>query len=386
MASTNKFKQMAKLCGLGFGVFSAICIYKEDTQFYKKFIMPAVHLLDPEQAHRFSVMINKYRLLPKSKYSDPQSLKVQAFGRIFSNPVGIAAGYDKNAEAILGLKDMGFGFVEIGSVTPLPQEGNEKPRVFRLKNDKAVINRYGFNSDGHEKVLQRIYELRESNFDGIIGINLGKNKTSPNPIGDYVKGIIRFGPVADYIVINISSPNTPGLRNMQGKKELHDLLVPVVEAVRKVPNRPALLLKLAPDLSYEERKDVAEVISKKECRVDGLIVSNTTISRPDTLNCKEEAKQTGGLSGKPLKELSTEMVADMYKLTKGMPIIGVGGISSGQDAYEKIKAGATVVQIYTALVYEGPTLVSEIKKELVSLLAKDGYKTIGEAVGKSSSS
>lgn len=383
MSFSNKLKQMVKLCGLSFGAFSAICIYKEDTKFYKTYVMPIVHLLDPEQAHQFSVIINKYRLLPRSKYNDPDSLKVQAFGSLFNNPVGIAAGYDKNAEAVLGLNDMGFGFVEIGSVTPLPQDGNEKPRVFRLKKDEAVINRYGFNSDGHEIVLKRIYELRESNYNGIIGINLGKNKTSPNPIGDYVKGIIRFGPVANYLVINISSPNTPGLRNMQGKKELYDLLVPVVQAAKSVPNRPALLLKLAPDLSFEERKDVADVINKKECQVDGLIISNTTISRPNSLNCKEEAQQTGGLSGKPLKELSTKMIADMYKLTNGIPIIGVGGICTGEDAYEKIKAGAVVVQVYTALVYEGPTLVTEIKKSLDKLLAEDGFKTIGEAVGKS---
>ncbi|KAL3276991.1 hypothetical protein HHI36_012351 [Cryptolaemus montrouzieri] len=383
MSFQNKLAQMMKLCGLGFGTFSALCIYNEDVKFYKNCLMPFVHLLGPEEAHRFSVIINKYRLLPSSKYVDPDSLKVVAFNRIFKNPIGLAAGYDKNAEAVYGINELGFGFVEVGSVTPLPQLGNEKPRVFRLKDDCAVINRYGFNSDGHEKVLQRMYEIRQNMFDGVIGVNLGKNKMSLDPVGDYVTGILKFGPVADYLVINISSPNTPGLRNMQNKKELYDLLVPVVQAANRVPNRPALLLKLAPDLSYEERKDVADIIMKKECKVDGLIISNTTVSRPDSLSCKKEAMETGGLSGKPLKNMSTQMVADMYKLTNGMPIIGVGGISSGEDAYEKIKAGATVVQIYTAMVYEGPALVTQIKKDLVKLLADDGYRNITEAIGKS---
>ncbi|KAK9874738.1 hypothetical protein WA026_005551 [Henosepilachna vigintioctopunctata] len=384
MSFQNRLKQMAKLCGLGYGAFAVICVYKEDLNFYKRYLMPVVHLLEPENAHKFSVIMNKFRVLPKSKYMDPDCLKVNLFGRTFSNPVGIAAGYDKNAEAVLGLDDMGFGFVEVGSVTPLPQQGNEKPRVFRLNKDQAVINRYGFNSDGHDVVLQRIYELRENNFDGILGINLGKNKISTDPIGDYVKGIIKFGPVADYLVINISSPNTPGLRNLQSKNELYNFLVPLVQTINRIPNRPALLLKLAPDLSYEERKDIAEVINKKECKVDGLIISNTTISRPENLHCKKEALEAGGLSGRPLKEMSTIMIADMYKLLNGIPIIGVGGIDSGEDAYEKIKAGAKVVQIYTSLIYNGPPVVTQIKKDLVKLLEKDGYKNIEEAVGKRS--
>ncbi|CAH1106211.1 unnamed protein product [Psylliodes chrysocephalus] len=379
---SRKLKSLIKVTLGGYVTYAAISIYKGEESFYKNLIMPIVHLLDPEQAHNAAIFLSKYRLVPKLSYSDPKSLKVKVFGIEFPNPVGVAAGFDKNAKAVLGLKDMGFGFVEIGSVTPNPQTGNEKPRVFRLSEDAAVINRYGFNSDGHEEVLKRIVKIRNENKYVIIGVNLGKNKTSEDAVGDYVQGINKFGTCADYLVINISSPNTPGLRNMQNKEILKQLLTASLEARNnlKIENKPPLLLKLAPDLNYEEMKDIAELLKNKSCRVDGLVISNTTIDRPPHLisNNKEE---TGGLSGKPLKEKSTQMIYEMRRLTD-LPIIGVGGISNGTDAYEKIKAGATLIQIYTSMIYEGPPIVTKIKRELDCLLTKDGFNNIADAVGK----
>nr|CAH7733393.1 unnamed protein product [Callosobruchus chinensis] len=302
--------------------------------------------------------------------------KVKVFGKEFSNPIGIAAGFDKDGKAILGLKDIGFGFVEVGSVTPEAQPGNEKPRVFRLNDDLAVINRYGFNSEGHNAVLQRISNVREAKEEiPIIGVNLGKNKTSDDATKDYVEGIRKFGPLSDYLVINISS-NTPNLRDLQHKENLSKLLRAIVEA-----RKPPLLLKLAPDLSPQERRDIAAILKQKECRVDGLIISNTTVSRPETLKNVKNKHETGGLSGPPLKDLSTEMIRDMSRLTDGIPIIGVGGISSGKDAYEKIKAGASLLQLYTCLAYDGPPVVTRVKKELAQLLSKDGYTSISQAIG-----
>lgn len=363
--------------------------------------MPVVHLLDAEDAHKFGIFMCKYRFFPTNKYNNPPSLvssftyfimnaqlnasllqKTTLCGLDLENPIGIAAGFDKNGEAILGLEDLGFGFIEIGSVTPEPQFGNDKPRVFRLREDQAVINRYGFNNDGHDKVLQRVIEVNNTNFRGKIGINLGKNKHSISPIDDYVIGIKRFGNRADYLVINISSPNTPGLRDLQHKHYLKMLLNAVVETRNLLENKPPLFVKLAPDLTFSELSDIADVILSKQCKIDGVIISNTTIERPETLDSINK-NEIGGLSGQPLRLKSTEMIRNMYKLTKGrIPIIGVGGIFSGQDAYEKIKAGASVVQIYTSLIYEGPPVVTKIKKELSELLIKDGFESVAEAVGR----
>ncbi|CAG9820236.1 unnamed protein product [Phaedon cochleariae] len=382
--SARKLKSLLYITVSGYAVSGAISLYRGDENLYKNFLMPLVHTIDAEKAHKLAIFASKHRLIPKSHYVDEEPLKVNIFGKTFSNPIGIAAGFDKDGEAVLGLKDIGFGFVEIGSITPEPQPGNEKPRVFRLIEDQAVINRYGFNSKGHDDVFQRIQSLSEEERKSIIlGINLGKNKNSTDSIGDYVEGIKRFGPVADYLVINISSPNTPGLRDMQEKKQLRELLSALVETRNqlKLDQKPSLLLKLAPDLSSEERKNIAGVLNEKRCRVDGLIVSNTTIDRPKTL-LSENKQEIGGLSGEPLKEMSTQMIAEMSKLTGGMPIIGAGGISSGQDAYEKIKAGASLVQIYTALVYNGPPVVTKIKRELQHCVMKDGHANVEAAVGK----
>ena len=245
-----------------------------------------------------------------------------------------------------------------------------------------MINRYGFNSDGHETVWKRLKELKDdSNFTGIIGVNLGKNKTSEDSAQDYINGIQKFSDVADYLVINVSSPNTQGLRNLQSKTNLEDLLSKVNDARKALVRNPPLLLKLAPDLSSSERQDVAEVIAKEKCKVDGLILSNTTLSRE---NLKDSSKdETGGLSGAPLADMSTAMIADMYKRTKGkVPIVGVGGIFSGDDAYKKIKAGASLIQIYTSYAYEGPPIVGKIKRELRQLIEANGYSSIADAVGK----
>ncbi|XP_011500179.1 PREDICTED: dihydroorotate dehydrogenase (quinone), mitochondrial, partial [Ceratosolen solmsi marchali] len=302
------------------------------------------------------------------------------WGLQFENPLGMAAGFDKHGEAIKGLHKMGFGFVEIGSVTPKPQSGNPKPRVFRLTEDRAIINRYGFNSDGHEVVHSRLQDLKSSGFQGIIGVNLGKNKNSNNPNVDFIEGISKFSDVADYFVINVSSPNTPGLRSLQNRLKLEELLTVVNEMRSTLPKRPPLLLKIAPDLSNQEQKDIAEIVQKSETNVDGIIISNTTLRRINLSNNLK--KESGGLSGAPIAELSTIMIANMYQLTNGkIPIVGVGGVFNGADAYAKIKAGASLVQIYTSFAYHGPPIIAKIKSELSELLLKDGYQSVAEAVG-----
>lgn len=269
-------------------------------------------------------------------------------------------------------------------MTPNPQPGNPQPRVFRLLKDRGVINRYGFNSDGHEVVLNRLKIVRDDpNFKGIIGVNLGKNKTSEDPIKDYVDGIKKFNNVADYFVINVSSPNTVGLRNLQNKKQLEELLSAINSIRFKMTVQPPLLLKLAPDLTNDERQDIVDVILKEKTKVDGLILTNTTISRE---NLSDDNKiESGGLSGAPLTDLSTAVIADMFKRTKGrIPIIGVGGIFSGQDAYDKIAAGASLIQIYTSYAYHGPPIVQKIKRELNDLIISNGYNSIAEVIGKNS--
>ncbi|XP_066050391.1 dihydroorotate dehydrogenase (quinone), mitochondrial isoform X1 [Chamaea fasciata] len=303
----------------------------------------------------------------------PAPQEVRVLGQQFRNPLGLAAGFDKQCEAVDGLYKMGFGFVEVGTVTPKPQEGNPKPRVFRLAEDKAVINRYGFNSHGHAAVERRLRARQETQNRltraGMpLGVNLGKNKSSADAAADYVAGVRTLGPLADYLVVNVSSPNTPGLRDLQGKAELRDLLSKVLVERDLLPckRKPAVLVKIAPDLTAQDKQDIASVVC--EIGVDGLIVGNTTVSRPSSLRSRQRM-EPGGLSGKPLRELSTQTIREMYALTQGrVPIIGVGGVSSGQDALEKIRAGASLVQLYTALVYHGPPVVRAVKRELEELL------------------
>mmetsp|Transcript_3474 Transcript_3474/g.5964 ORF Transcript_3474/g.5964 Transcript_3474/m.5964 type:complete len:391 (-) Transcript_3474:34-1206(-) len=359
--------------------------YRQDERAFRAVFMPMIlATLDGEDAHRLGIWAARNKLFPQSSHVPADSMKTKLFDMELTNPLGIAAGFDKNGEAIEGIARMGFGFVEIGSVTPEPQAGNPRPRVFRLFEDKAVINRYGFNSDGHSAVELNIrsYKFGERATPCVLGINLGKNKTSESALEDYSKGVKVFAEHADYLVVNISSPNTPGLRNLQAKSELDGLISGVLatrdEACkdkRKVP----LLLKIAPDLTEQDKKDIAEVVLKRG--VDGLIVSNTTVTRPESLqgSCKQE---TGGLSGRPLKHLSTAVIGDMYKLTHGsVPIIGVGGIENGKDAYEKIRAGASVVQVYSAITFQGPPIAKRIIRELEDLLAKDGVTHVADAVG-----
>lgn len=356
-----------------------------------------VRLLDAETAHNLGIMAAKMGFFPRETRPDPPSLATTVWGRKFPNPIGMAAGFDKHAEVIEPLLGIGFGFVEIGSVTPLEQPGNPKPRCFRLKEHQAVINKYGFNSEGVDAAQGRLDALRKKQQEqgvplfpaGIVGVNLGKNKTSPDAAADYTTGVYKLGPYADYLVINISSPNTPGLRALQSRAELESL-VKAVKAARDQMQwnknglnggtPPPLLVKIAPDLTEADKADIAAVAMKQG--VDGLIVSNTTIERPGSIPDHPHGKETGGLSGAPLFEPSTEVLRDMYKLTKGkIPIIGVGGVSTGQDAYDKIKAGASLVELYSAFTYEGPSLVPRIKKELAQCLEKDGYKNVAEAVG-----
>ncbi|XP_034253291.1 dihydroorotate dehydrogenase (quinone), mitochondrial-like [Thrips palmi] len=374
---------MAAVCSGGTFVFAGYNIYHGNEKFYDDILIPLSHRLNPETAHNVAVQASKFNLIPHSRFKDPECLKTNVWNIKFPNPVGMAAGFDKQGEAVNGLHNVGFGFVEIGSVTPIPQPGNPQPRVFRLPEDSAVINRYGFNSDGHDAVYERLQVLRKNGTDCIIGVNLGKNKTSNDPVQDYIDGIKMFGEVADYLVINISSPNTPGLRDWQHSSQLQELLSALVSAKNKLPqpNKPPLLLKLAPDLTQQERKDIAKVISRKECAVDGLIISNTTVSRENLQS--PAAVEQGGLSGKPLTVSSTGLIKDMFVLTKGkVPIVGVGGIFTGKDAYEKIRAGASLIQFYTAYIYHGPPRITKIKQELSDLLSADGYRSVAEAVGK----
>ncbi|KAH8383807.1 hypothetical protein KR009_010618, partial [Drosophila setifemur] len=366
-------------------LYAGLTVYQNRDRLFNKFVMPAVRLLPAETSHQLAVYACKYRVYPRSQYQDESNLQTLFFGRLLSNPIGIAAGFDKNAEAIDGLQDLGFGFIEVGTVTPVAQEGNPKPRVFRLSEDRAIINRYGFNSEGHKAILERLRKLRsKEDFNGVVGVNLGRNKQTMSPIADYVQGVRVFGPVADYLVINVSSPNTQGLRDMQSKAQLTELLEKVNDSKSQLgenKNVP-ILLKLSPDLSLNDMKDIVSVIKRKQSRVDGLIVSNTTLSRDNLNKSKEYVDEVGGLSGQPLKARSTAMIAQMYVLTDGkIPIIGVGGVASGQDAYDKIEAGASYIQVYTALVYEGPDLVERIKEELSSLIDKQGYKNIRKVVG-----
>lgn len=344
-----------------------------------------LRLMDPERAHGIAIAAAKFGLLPQQQTADPKILRTTVFGRHFSNPIGLAAGFDKHAEAPMEFLQLGFGFLEVGSITPQPQSGNPKPRIFRLDEDQAIINRCGFNSDGLEAAQERLKELpTDRSHIGMIGVNLGKNKSQLNAVVDYCHGVHELGPLADFIVINVSSPNTPGLRRLQGQKELHHLLS-AVTMTRNAINKPAhaplppLLVKIAPDLTLTEMQDIASVV--KELKIDGIIVSNTTIARPDSLVSAHKT-ETGGLSGKPLFESSTNCLQTMYKLTNGtVPLIGVGGVDSAEAAYRKIRAGASLVELYSALTLQGPKLVYDMKKELALLLERDGFSNVADAVG-----
>jgi dihydroorotate dehydrogenase len=347
---------------------------------FDAFSLPLLRWFDPEDAHRMA--IHGLRLLPPVKpRTDDSKLAVRAFGLNFPNPIGMAAGFDKSAEVPDALLRLGFGFVEIGTVTPKPQGGNPRPRLFRLERDEAVINRMGFNNDGAEVALRRL--AARAHHGGIVGVNVGANKDSSDRVADYVKLIETFAPVASYFTVNVSSPNTPGLRNLQQSAALDDLLAKVIDArerVRRNAGDSPVLLKIAPDLSLTELDDVVHIARSR--RVDGMIVANTTLARPSTLREQARAKEQGGLSGRPLLRLSTRMVAETYVRTEGaFPLIGVGGIDSGGAALTKIRAGASLIQLYSSLIYNGLGLVEEIKHDLASTLLRTGRDSLSEIVG-----
>ena len=348
----------------------------------------ALHLLPAEVAHAVALRSLRLGLVRATPEADDPVLAVPAFGLDFRNPLGIAAGFDKNAEVIGPMLAQGTGFIEVGGVTPRPQPGNPRPRLFRLAADRAAINRLGLNSEGLEAVRARLERFRAENPDpaGRVGINLGMNKDAADPAADYAEGAAALAHLADFLVINVSSPNTPGLRDLQAAGRLAAILARVDEALAGAPRRPPLLVKVAPDLDPGDRADIAEtVLTARRADgaqiVQGLVVSNTTVTRPASLTSPHR-NEAGGLSGRPLFELSTRVLADFARLTRGqVTLVGVGGVANGEDAYAKIRAGASLVQLYTAMIYEGPGLIGRIKRDLAARLRADGFRSVADAVG-----
>lgn len=338
--------------------------------------------IDPETAHRLAVLALKTGLIGRRPPPDDPILATRLWDMDFANPVGLAAGFDKHAEVPDACLGLGFGFVEIGGVTPRPQPGNPGKRVFRLAEDEAVINRYGFNSCGLDVFAGRL-RGRGRRPAGPVGVNLGKNKDTADAALDYEAGIAALSGLADFLVVNLSSPNTPGLRNLQARAEMDGVvrraLAARAAAEPDPSRRPPLLVKVAPDLDAEGLADVAAVAL--ETGIDGIVMGNTTLARRPELRGADRA-EAGGLSGRPLMNPSTRLLSDLYALTGGkVPLIGVGGIGSGADAYAKIRAGASLVQLYTALVFQGPGLVPRIKRDLAALLRRDGFRSTTDAVG-----
>ena len=344
--------------------------------------LPFLHRLEPERAHALTLLALKSGLGPRDPGPDDPVLATRLWGMDFRNPLGLAAGFDKNAEVPAAMLRAGLGFVEVGSITPRPQAGNPRPRVFRLPRDGAVINRLGFNNEGVAAAQTRLGVLRRRAVPGPVGVNLGKNKDSEDAEADYGFGAWQLGCFADYLVINVSSPNTPGLRALQDPETLVRLVRLVRETASPRPDgsRPPILVKLAPDLAADDKPAIAEAVLRAPA--DGLIVSNTTVARPEGLAHADLAGETGGLSGRPLFAPSTALLAEMAWLTeRSLPLIGVGGVMSGADAYAKIRAGASLVQLYTGLILHGPALIVRIKTELAALLKRDGFAHVADAVG-----
>ena len=335
-------------------------------------LRPLLFALESERAHRLTIAALAHAPLPAPATADP-ALGTEVAGLRFPNPVGIAPGFDKNAEVPDALLRLGFGFAEVGTVTPRPQAGNPKPRLFRLVEDQAVINRMGFNNEGLEAARGRLARRERR---GVVGANIGANKDSVDRIADYLAGLAAFSGVADYITVNISSPNTPGLRDLQGDRELEALLAAIAGARGK--GGPPVFLKVAPDLNEGAPARIVEAVMKHA--IDGIIVSNTTITRPPLRS--RHAGEAGGLSGAPLKTLALQRLRDFREASGGaIPLIGVGGIASADDAWERIRAGASLVQLYSALVYEGPWLVRRIVDGLAERLRREGMTSIAQAVG-----
>jgi dihydroorotate dehydrogenase len=336
-----------------------------------------LRLFPAENAHRTTIWLTQAfsGVLPAATASDPR-LAIRVLGRDFPNPIGLAAGFDKDARVPDAMLKLGFGFVECGTVTPKPQAGNPRPRLFRLAEDRAVINRMGFNNDGMEAAAARLMSGRRR---GIVGINIGANKDSADRIADYRAAFARLALVADYVAVNVSSPNTPGLRGLQDRDELERLLATLTQIRSRLGLSVPLLLKIAPDLDAHALDDIADVGTKSG--IEGLIISNTTIARPPSLKSLL-AKEAGGLSGAPLFDLSTKILHEVYaRVDTKLVLVGVGGIASGADAYAKIRAGASLVQLYSALAYRGPGVIAQIQRELVDCLSRDGFAHAGDAVG-----
>jgi dihydroorotate dehydrogenase len=348
--------------------------------FLYRLARPLLNALDPEDAHGLAIKMLKFAPLPPAPRDDKR-LALRVFGLNVPNPVGIAAGFDKNAEVPDELLRLGFGFVEVGTITPKPQPGNPRPRLFRLDADHGVINRLGFNSQGADAALRRL--AARSGAGGVVGVNVGANKESADRVADYVQLIERFAAVASYVTVNISSPNTPGLRNLQQASVLDDLLARVVDARERVaPNAgpTPVLLKIAPDLSLPDLDDVVGIARSR--RVDGMIVGNTTVARPSNLLETAIAEEAGGLSGRPLYPLANRMLAETYVRVEGVfPLIGAGGIDSGATALAKIRAGASLIQVYSGLVFRGLGLIAEIKNTLLDALETEGQDTLQDFVG-----
>lgn len=346
---------------------------------------PILHRLDPETAHGMTLRALQGGVLPCPARVDDPRLKTTVWNRVFPNPLGLAAGFDKNADVVGPMLKMGFGFVEAGTVTPRPQDGNARPRVFRDKENEAVINRMGFPNKGAENFRHNIEKFFESKPrpPGVIGINIGMNKGTQDAAKDYCHLVRTLANYADYMTVNISSPNTPGLRNLQSRDNLIPLLTRIMEERARTCGKddpPPILVKLAPDLADDQLKEIAGALL--DVKIDGVILGNTTLDRPDYLPAGFYG-EAGGLSGRPLTGKSTDIIRKFHTLTEGkIPIIGTGGISSAQDAYDKIRAGASLVQLYTALVFHGPELIHEILSGLPRLLEKDGLDHISKATGK----
>ena len=342
-------------------------------------LRPLLFNVDPEIAHDFAIKSLKFNPFPRKMFEveGEEILKIKIIGKNFPNPIGLAAGFDKSAEAYNSLLKLGFGFVEVGTVTPIKQFGNSKPRIFRLGNDHALINRLGFNNDGIEIIKNRI---KSDGKTGILGVNIGPNKETKDQKNDFCLGLKNFFDIADYITVNISSPNTEGLRNFHDQEKLKDLLISLNKIKKDNKTNIPLLLKVSPDINENNILEIVEVATKNN--ISAIILTNTTNGNRDNLK-SESKKEEGGLSGEPLQGISTNLIKKFYKLLRGkIPIIGVGGVNSGKSAYEKIIAGASLLQLYTGFVFRGPSTAKDIKKELIQILKADGIKSIKDIVGK----
>lgn len=346
------------------------------------FLRPIFFSMDPESAHKFSIACLKNGFFPVTKIRDAEVLHTKVCGIDFDHPIGLAAGYDKQAEVIQQIFKLGFAFAEVGGVTPLPQSGNPRPRMFRLEDSKAVINRFNFNSIGFDACLRNVeawHDQTTREHRHVVGINIARGDNCTDDAEAYSLGLKKFAPYVHFVTINISCPNEPNSCNLQGRDQLTELLQRIKMAHDVLEKKPRLFVKISPDQTEKQARDIAEVALASG--IDGMIVGNTTATRPASVT-SPIAKEKGGLSGKPLFEMSTKLLGMMYQMTEGkIPLIGCGGVFSGADAYAKIRAGASLVQIYTAMVFEGPFVIARITDELAALLKRDGFASVGEAVG-----